>query len=189
MITVNISGLEEIRDKIAGIDMNKLCYNVASSLKEEVRHRVHVEGKASDGSQIGTYSEGYMKVRTGNYPENVIKKGKNKGKFKEKKSEAKSEAGVFTKGPRKGQPRPAYNRKNERTVILSLTRQTENDMDATNPIPLQNGFGIGYSNDFAYNKALWNEERYGKPIWNLTEEENQKVKNIVSGYIDEINNK
>lgn len=176
MITVNISGFEAIRDKIASIDMDKLCHNVASSLKAEVKHRVHVEGKASDGSQIGTYSEGYMKVRTGNF-----KAVKNRDK------KTKGQAGVFTRGAKKGQSRPVFNRGTDTTVILSLTRQMEKDMDAMNPIPIENGFGIGYSNEFNYKKAVWNEERYGKPIWNLSKEENQLAQDIVSRYVDEIN--
>jgi len=185
MITVNISGLDEIRNKIASIDTNRLCYDVASSLKGEIKHRVHVEGLASYGSKIGQYTEAYMKVRTGNYKETKLKSGKNTGKFREKK--ISGQAGVFTRGPRKGQPRPVYNRK-ETDVVLSLTRQMEMDMVATNPIPVENGFGIGYSNEFNYDKAIWNEERYGKPIWDLTKEENELVRNIVSIYVNEINN-
>jgi len=185
MITVNISGFEEIRNKIASINMDALCFNVASSLKAEVRNRVHVEGKASDGSLIGEYSKGYMKVRTGNYPETAVKRGKNKRNFRAKKTAG--QAGVFTNGPRKGQPRPVYNRGTDRDVVLSLTRQMENDMKATEPIPIKNGFGIGYSNEFNHNKAIWNEKRYGKPIWDLTKEENQLAKDIVNKYVDEIN--
>ena len=187
MITVNISGFEEIRNKIASIDMDRLCYKIASDLKGEIKHRVHEEGLASDGSKIGTYSKGYIKVRTGNYSDAArYKRGTNKGKFKEKK-EKKGEAGVFTKGPRKGQPRPRYNRK-ETDIVLSLTRQMEMDMKATDPIPVQNGFGVGYSNDFNYDKAIWNEKRYGKPIWSLSKEENQLAQDIVKKYVDETNN-
>jgi len=185
MITVNISGLEEIRNKIANINMDTLCYNVASSLKAEIKNRVHVEGKASDGSQIGEYSKGYMKVRTGNFPGTQYKAWQSKGKFRDKK--AAGQAGVFTKGLRKGQPRPVYNRGTDKAIILSLSRQMEKDMDSTNPIPILGGYGIGYSNDLNHSKAMWNQERYGKPIWELTKEENQLAKEIVSKYVDEIN--
>jgi len=188
MITVNISGLDEIRNKIANINMDSLCYEVAVKLKDEIDKRVHFEGKASDGSQIGEYSEGYMKVRTGNYSENAIKRGKNKGNFKEKKSQAKAEAGVFTRGPRKGQPRPVYNQPNDRKVILALTNHMQQDFAGTPPIPVENGYGIGFTEEFSYNKALWNEKRYGKPIWNLSKEENQLAQDIVSKYVEEINN-
>jgi hypothetical protein len=188
MITFNISGLDSVIDSMQSIDTNKLCRDIASTLKAKIRHRVHIRGEASDGSQIGIYSKGYMKVRTGNYPETKIKKGKNKGKFKEKKEAG--EAGLFSKGKKKGMSRPIYNRKsgnNDTKVILSLTSQMENDMDATHPIPIQDGYGIGYSNEFNYNKAIWNEKRYKKPIWNLTKEEKDLAESIVSKYVDEIN--
>ena len=167
--------------------MDELCYDVANKLKDRIQKRVHTEGKASDGSQIGEYSKGYMKVRTGNYPENAIKRGKNKGTFKEKKSQAKAEAGVFTKGKNKGQPRPVYNRENNRRVILSLSSHMEQDFAETQPVPVQNGYGIGFTEEFNYNKAIWNEERYGKKIWDLTNDEIQLAEDIVNEYIDEIN--
>jgi hypothetical protein len=186
MITVNVSGLNEVVSKLNSLDINKLCFEVASTLKAEIKHRVHVKGLASDGSPIGTYSSGYMKVRTGNYPETVITRGKNKGKFRDEKDK-EGQAGYFTKGKNKGKPRPRYNRKSETNVILSLTRQMENDMNATDPIPITNGFGIGYSNEFSYNKAVWNEKRYGKSIWDLTKEEMNVTETIVQQYVDKIN--
>ena len=185
MITVNISGFEEVRNKIASINMNDLCFRVAKGIKEDIHKRVHVEGLASDGSQIGEYSETYMKVRTGNYPENAIKRGKNKGKFQENKS--KGGAGIFTRGARKGQPRPVYNRKDEKKVILSLTSEMEQDFLETQLIPIENGYGIGFSKDFSYDKAIWNEKRYGKTLWALSKEEDKHAHDIVSKYVDEIN--
>jgi hypothetical protein len=182
MVTFNITGLEELQEKIANFDIDGLVYEVASSLKGDIRHRVHVEGKASDGSKIGDYSKGYMKVHTGNYPETAKKDGSVKGKKK------KGQAGVFTKGPRKGQSRPVYNRQNDKKVILSLTRQMENDMRATEPIKIEGGYGIGYANEDNYNKAVWNEKRYGKKIWDLTAEEVQKVESIVKERVDNFNN-
>jgi hypothetical protein len=121
-----------------------------------------------------------MKVRTGNYPETVLKSGKNKGNFREKKT--KGQAGVFTKGKRKGDPRPAYNRTTDTTVILSLTSDMEKHLRA---IKLDNGYGIGYSNEFDYNKAVWNQARYKKPIWELSVEELNLMESIAERYINE----
>ena len=36
------------------------------------------------------------------------------------------------------------------------------------------------------NKAIWNEQRYDKKVWSLSEAESEMVDNIVSEYIDEI---
>lgn len=35
----------------------------ALAVMPELRHRIHVEGKKSDGSKIGTYSNNYLKLR------------------------------------------------------------------------------------------------------------------------------
>jgi len=183
MISINISGFEDVRNKIMSIDTDKICYDIASSLKAEIKKRVHVRGEASDGSKIGQYSDAYMKVRTGNYPGTALKRGANVGKFRETKKAG--QAGVFTRGPRKGQLRPIYNRTNDRSVILSLTSQMERDITI---IKVENGYGIGYTNEFNYQKAIWNEERYGKPIWILSDYENKKVQEIVSEYVNDINN-
>jgi 5'-3' exonuclease len=186
-VTINISGLDGVRQMLDSINMDDLCKEVANELKADIKHRIHVEGKAADGSKIGTYSEGYMKVRTGNYEETKLKSGKNKGKFREEKT--KGQAGVFTKGPRKGQPRPVYNRKggeNDTDVVLSLTRQMEKDLEATNPIKIDGGYGIGFTNDFNAQKAEWNDKRYGKKVYALTKEEEKKVHEIVDNYIERI---
>jgi hypothetical protein len=185
MISVKVSGIDEAISSLNEFDMDTVCYEIASTLKVDIGHRVHVEGKAADGSKIGTYSKGYMKVRTGNYEETRLKSGKNKGKFRKKKQDG--QAGVFTKGPRKGQKRPVYNRGGEREVILSLTRQMENDLNNTEPIKIDGGYGIGYSNEHNYNKAVWNEKRYGKSIWNLTPDEKETAEEIVKKHIRKIN--
>ncbi|MDR1221337.1 MAG: hypothetical protein LBL07_00455 [Tannerella sp.] len=182
--------MDEFRDKLAGLDMDALCFEIATSLNGDIRHRVHVDGLAADGSKIGTYSKGYMKVRSGNYDDaerfkrDSKKTGKKAGDFKDKKK--KGGAGVFTKGPRKGQPRPVYNRKDEKDVVLSLTRQMENDMKNTGNIPVEGGYGIGYSNEHNYNKAMWVEETYDKKIWDFTEKEKQTAIDIVNRKVDEI---
>lgn len=44
-------------------DKDKLLRTIATSLLPEVKHRIHVEGKAADGSEIGTYKDSYMPTR------------------------------------------------------------------------------------------------------------------------------
>jgi len=180
MINISINNeLSDLADKLKSVDMNTLLRELAVNVLPDIRHRVHVEGKAEDGSAIGTYSKGYMKIRTGNYPETVISRGKNKGQYREKKS--KGQAGIFTKGNHKGNPRPTYNRTTDTGVILSLTRQMENDMIV---IPTDNGYGIGYSNELNYNKAVWNEKKYKKSIWNLSTDETNTVRSVAEEFIN-----
>jgi hypothetical protein len=38
----------------------------AVAIEPELRHRIHVEGKKTDGSAIGTYSNSYLKIREKN---------------------------------------------------------------------------------------------------------------------------
>jgi hypothetical protein len=44
-------------------DKDKLLRTVAVSLLPEVRHRIHQDGQAADGSQIGIYKDSYMPIR------------------------------------------------------------------------------------------------------------------------------
>lgn len=39
----------------------------AAAVLPEIRQRIHVEGKKSDGSEIGTYSNSYLKLRQKKY--------------------------------------------------------------------------------------------------------------------------
>lgn len=134
---------------------------VAIELIPMMTERIHGKGQASDGSQIGTYSPGYMKVRTGNFGNSArVSRGKNKGKVKD--------SGAFTRGPLKGQARPKYNRSADTTIIVSLTRQLENDWSV---LETTNGYGIGFTNAFNADKLRWVEEIKKKLISNLTDKE------------------
>jgi len=161
VINFNIFGINELIQKLDEFYTDNMLREIASDLKGEIKKRVHVRGEASDGSKIGVYSDGYMNVRTGNFKSKNIVRGKNKGG-----------------------KRPAYNRKADRKVILSLTRQMENDLSV---IKTTNGYGIGFNNSHNYNKAIWNEKRYGKPIWKPSKKEVRSAENIVEKYVREIN--
>ena len=134
---------------------------VCLELVDTMTKRIHVDGKASDDSQIGTYSDGYMKVRTGKFATNeVFKKGKQKGQ--------KKSTGVFTKGKNKGKARPNYNRTDDTKVVISLSRQLENDWTVT---PTEKGYGIGFLNEHNFDKSQHVQETYDKRIFDLTEGE------------------
>lgn len=188
MIKVTLSGLGEFASRrikqLESIinpsnEQDKITRTVALSAIGDISHRIHEEGKASDGSQIGTYSNPYLKIRTGNYQNNKITRGKNKGNFK------KNKAGYFTRGVLKGQPRPKFNRSDDKKVIVSLTKKLELSyaVKAT-----EKGYGIGFidaSIDFpnynntvtSWDKSQYVEHTYGKPIFNLTKEEKQNALN------------
>jgi hypothetical protein len=76
-----------------------------------------------------------------------------------------------------------YRRTADPKVILSLTRQMENDMGA-GAIKTSDGYGIGFKNNFNFKKSQWNEERYKKKIFALTEDEKAKVRIIAEDFIN-----
>lgn len=50
-----------------GVIHDKLIRSLATSASALVRQRVHVEGKKTDGSNIGTYESSYLKTRVKKY--------------------------------------------------------------------------------------------------------------------------
>jgi hypothetical protein len=173
----NIS--EIVRLKVEGLQKlshpDEMLRTVAAAVLPELKKRVHIDGKGSDGSAIGTYSPGYMKLRTGNYANSgKVSRGANKGKLKD--------AGTISRGDRKGQPRPKYNRTADTKVIGSLTRQMENGLSI---MPAGNGYGIGYTNPHNYDKSQWLEGTYKKDIWELTVEEKALAQQTAEDFIQQ----
>lgn len=126
---------------------------VAFDLIALMTQRIHSDGKDSEGLAIGTYSKGYMAVRTGNYSNATRNK---KGKL--------TSAGV----DKNGKERPKYNRTADTKVVVSLTRQLENDWSV---IQSKGGYGIGFKNSHNYDKSQWVEATYKKKIFNLSPDE------------------
>jgi len=165
MVTFQITGLDEVINRINSIDLEQISFRVATQVRNDMFKRVFVDGKASDGSQIGTYTTGYMKVRTNDFKSKNTVRGANKGK-----------------------PRFRYNHLNDPKVILTLTGQMNEDFGGTVPIKIENGHGIGFSNRKNYEKAMWQDDtkgkqRYNKPIWNLTKEEQEAAQAEVHNYL------
>lgn len=157
---------------------DKLLRRIATTLTAVMHKRVHVDGLDANEEKIGTYSKGYMAVRTGEYQNSdKFTKGKNKGNVKN--------AGVS----RKGIARKKYNRNSDTKVILSLTRQMEIDLSVCeqNPIQTSYGYAIGYQNDFNYNKLIWNEGRYNKKILTeLSSKEEDIIDLIVTKELEDV---
>lgn len=102
--------------------------------------------------------------------------------------------GIATDGTPIGQYSPAYlkyrqkkhNRTNDKKVVISLTRQLENDWSV---LATPTGYGIGFKNNFNFDKSQWVEATYGKKIFSLSKSEedfalegiNIQVQNALSG--------
>jgi hypothetical protein len=172
--TSNISQIVRLKIEQIALLQNpdQLLRTVALAVLPELKKRVHVEGKDSSGAQIGTYSPGYMKLRTGNYGNaDRFSRGAKKGQVKN--------SGVSTST---GKARPNYHRSADDKVILSLTRQMENDLSV---MPAGSGYGIGYNNPFNYQKSQWNEETYKKDIWELTQEERDLAIRVANDFAEQ----
>lgn len=132
MITVR-TNISQVFQKLQA-DLNKLkdreylLRPVATEIIPMITERIHQKGQASDNSQIGTYSNSYLKKRAEN------KRGK------------------------------------DTKVIVSLTRQLENDWSV---VATPKGYGIGFLNSFNGQKLKWVEERKGKVISRLSPEETE----------------
>lgn len=172
MIAFNSNGKEvldairaDLQGKASPQETDKLIRTIASTLTGMMRDRVHVQGKDSNENQIGTYSPKYMKVRTNDFKSPKIVRGVNKG-----------------------QARKKYNRTSDTKVILSLTRQMENDMSVCerNPIKIPYGYAIGYQNDFNFDKLTWLEAKYKKQILTKLSKHEEQVKDeIVNNYLND----
>lgn len=172
MISLNSNGKEvldaikaDLQGKASPQETDKLVRTIASTLTGMMRDRVHVQGKDANENQIGTYSPKYMKVRTNDFKSAKIVRGVNKG-----------------------QARKKYNRTSDTKVILSLTRQMENDMAICerNPIKIPYGYAIGYQNDFNFEKLTWLEKKYKKQILTKLSKNEEEVKDeIVNNYLND----
>lgn len=130
-IKTNIKIVSESLLKKLNILKNReyLLRPVAFDVIAMMIERIHQEGKASDGSQIGTYANSYLKQR--------------QRKFK---------------------------RSGDSKIIVSLTRQLENDWSV---IATERGYGIGFLNPLNFQKAGWVEENKDKTIFKLSKAERE----------------
>lgn len=112
----------------------------ASGVLAQVSYRIHTEGKRSNGSDIGSYSNSYMRTRVKN------------------------------------------NRGSDRRVILSLTRQMENDFTV---VSQGEATGLGFNNRTNFEKATYMEARY-PGTYDLSDDEEQTIVLVLNDYIDGI---
>lgn len=167
MITIRTNISEVMAKKVAQLQgltsdegISDMMRTIAVSMLPVVHDRIHVDGKDASGGQIGTYSAGYMKLRTQGYDSDTI-----------------------TRGPAKGTPRTIkrYNRSGDTKVIVSLTRQLENDFSVVAATP--RSYGLGFKNPINFDKARYVEQTYRKQIYGLTPDERTLTLEIANQYV------
>ena len=155
----------DIEKKISRDETDRLLRTIASTLTALMRNRVHVQGKDANDAQIGTYSPEYMKVRTDNFKSQKIVRGK-----------------------KKGQDRKKYKRTADTKVVLSLSRNMENDMAICeqNPFKTTYGYAIGYHKEMNFDKLTKLELKYGRPILTKLSKHEEEIKDeIVQNFLND----
>lgn len=136
----------EMKERLGVLsDPEKLLRPIAFDIIDMMTARIHLEGRASDGGAIGTYSDDYLALR-----------------------------------------QRKYKRSGDTKVIVSLTRQLENDWSVI--ATEDNGYGIGFKNSHNYDKMRWVEQMKGKAIANLSPDEVTEVETMVAEAIEKILN-
>ena len=156
--------------------LRPLCVDLVAVMPK----RIHIQGKASDDGQIGTYSKGYMAIRSGRFGNSPkVSRGPNKGKAKNAGTFTKVKVeNIFLKGDFGN--RPNYNRGTDTKVIISLTRQLENDWAV---VATSKGYGVGFNNSHNFDKSQWVEATYKKKIFAMTSSERQMVTDGISDLV------
>lgn len=128
-LTTNLPEVtDRLRQKLNKLkDKEYLLRPICIDLIDLMTKRIHMDGTAADGGEIGRYSNPYLKLR-------------------QKK----------------------YNRTADTKMIVSLTRQLENDWSV---IATPGGYGIGFKNKFNMQKARWVEQIKDKDIFGLAANE------------------
>lgn len=88
-----------------------------------------------------------------------------------------AEIGQYSNAYLKARQRKPYNRTGDTKIIVSLTRQLENDWSV---IAVDKGYGIGFKNSFNLQKMRWVEDIKGKKIGDLTPDEEKYVVDYIN---------
>lgn len=142
-IKTNIGAVTaNLQDKLARLgDKEYIPRTLSFDLIDLMTRRIHIDGVAADGSQIGTYNKDYLSLR-----------------------------------------KRKYNRSADQKIIVSLTRQLENDW---NVIATDSGYGIGFLNPLNFQKAKWVEQNKGKKIFSLSADEQRYVNETITQLVQD----
>lgn len=182
MITVKIdlSGLN-LAGTIANIQsaMDTTIRTVATSMLGEVKTRIHEEGKAADGSDIGQYNTtNPLYVNPKNSPRGFAPIGKlGATKFKSTGKPHKTKYFDSYKDFRVEIGRPVDK------VNLSLSGQLNNQFVV---IATDKGYGLGWNNAEMPERSAGLEKKYGKLIWALTGNEQTKAIEVAQDTINKL---
>lgn len=163
----------DLKKQLEGfLDDNKIVRKVATTLAASNVRRIHNDGKAVDGSGIGTYDTTPIYVN----PKKSPKKFTPQGKTGERvfKSGKKHKTRYFDKGY-KGF-RATIGRETGK-VDLNLTAKLEFSFQ---PEARGNDWVVGFTSAKEAAKARGNEKRFRKVIWGVTTADNGEIDEILA---------
>jgi hypothetical protein len=173
---------EKMKDLLpGGTGYDSMMRVAADKMLASVKQRIHANGLASDGSDIGTYSVKPMYISTVT--------GAATGLLQPAGKTGKS---VFSTGRKKGQAhtsaylaggyaefKSALGLSETGNVNLFFTGELCNRLTVIGH-PTGTGYGLGWQNEQYQQRALALEAKYGKPIWALTEGERSEAINVLT---------
>ncbi len=83
--------------------------------------------------------------------------------------------------------RDKFKRGRSKKVILSLTRQMENDFSIISGSGAT-GYALGFKNSLNFDKSQWNEDRYGD-VYKPTVKEQNQLRKVAEQFIADLLNK
>ena len=139
---------------------------VATTMVAEIGNRIHNQGKATDGSDIGTYSTKPIYVNPKNAAGKTFKTaGKNSAESKFKNGKPRATR-YFGGGY--SEFKSTIGRNQLGKVNLSLSGDMNQKFVV---IPTEQGYGVGWNEEEYKQRAEYFEKKYGKPIWSWSADE------------------
>ena len=191
-ININTDGLATIAQNLHELLPGSAAYThvmraAAANMLAKVKQRIHQQGQAGDGSDIGAYSVKpiYISAVTG------AGKGLSNATGKTGKS-------VFGSGKKKGEPHTSQyfaGGYNQFKTTVGLNETGKVNLVLTGELskrllvlgePGTSGYGLGWQDEELTKRAQALELKYGKKIWALTEEEKKEMIEEVSSQAKKI---
>jgi len=177
---INTGNLDTLLTKMENVLSKGAIYDKAirtasTNMLGDFVQRIHVDGKASDGTEIGKYGTKPIYINPINSPQKFKPEGKT-GKTTFEKTGQPHKTKYFDGGYKAF--RETVGQVSDK-VVLTLSGGLQNQLSV---IPTDNGYGLGWQNEEMFKRANALEIKYGKQIWFPTEEE----QTYASGTVDKI---
>lgn len=125
------------------------------------KKRIFQDGKAATGSQIGTYSTTPASIS--------------------RKNQARSTGKTYFKGGYR-----EYHTLIGKGSKVNLRNTDQMMMDYGVHILGRNEYGLGFNNEFNYNKSVWNEEHFEKDIFDESDAEGRLFQRVLEFELNKI---